>query len=201
MVKNPGQMLKKAITETIVEELFRELGFYVLRFGQENTFTPIVQLEDFIKNCGGSFKIEKCVPEYITPIDFVKTLPDFLIVHNDGRIRFLEVKYRYNGDLWPKDTDIFDTFDTIMVVVNSTVDDKILNHDFIYIEDDHNLIEELKKTRFHVYSEREDEEYEKLNLTVLPLKRFLKEKFEIDNDYAIDYFESLIPQWIPTRDK
>jgi len=197
MVKNPDDMIKKAITETIVEELFRELGFFVLRFGQENTFNPIVQLQEFIINCDGKFKLEKSDPEFVHPIDFIKTLPDFLIVHKGGDIDFLEVKYRYNGVLWPKDIDIFDTYpDVLMIVINSSVADRFLNIDFIDTDKDPKLLEELKNTRFHVYQRNEDVSEDKFNCQILPLKRFLKEEFDINDDFTLDRFESLIPKWI-----
>jgi len=195
MLRNNEAMIKKAITETLVEELFRALGFFILRFGQENTFNPIVQLQDFIAVCDGKFKMEKCDPEYLHPIDFVKTLPDFLIVHKDGNMNFLEVKYRYNSVLWPKDTDVFNTFpDTLMIVVNSTVDDK--NPDFKFKDEDPKHIEELKNTRFHVYLKDEPVGENDFILQVLPLKRFLKEEFDIDDDFILKEFESLIPKWI-----
>jgi len=52
-------MIKKAITETIVEEMFRELGFFILRFGHEHTLNPVSQLETFIKASGGKFNLAK----------------------------------------------------------------------------------------------------------------------------------------------
>ncbi len=41
--------IKGVISETIVEELLRDLGFYVLKMGQEHTINPIIHLKKFIK--------------------------------------------------------------------------------------------------------------------------------------------------------
>jgi len=52
-------MIKGAIAETIAEELFRDLGFLVLKLGQENTVNPITQLQSFIRACNGDFQLKK----------------------------------------------------------------------------------------------------------------------------------------------
>tara|TARA_B100001971_G_scaffold139550_1_gene128903 strand:+ start:373 stop:534 length:162 start_codon:yes stop_codon:yes gene_type:complete len=41
--------IKGVISEAIVEELLRDLGFYVLKMGQEHTINPIIHLKKFIK--------------------------------------------------------------------------------------------------------------------------------------------------------
>ena len=86
-------MIKKAISECIAEEMFRDFGFYVIRIGKEYTVSPLVQLQSFVKSCGGKFKIEKEDKEFLSPISFVNKLPDFLIVHKSGDLDFLEVKF------------------------------------------------------------------------------------------------------------
>lgn len=95
MGKNPEGMIKKAISETIAEEMFRDLGFFVLRLGQENTLNPITQLNDFIAGCGGNFQLKYGGPS----VDFIRRLPDFVIIDKFGRVQFIEVKYSKGGYL------------------------------------------------------------------------------------------------------
>jgi hypothetical protein len=58
MGKFTENMIKKAISETIVEELLRDLGFFVLKLGQENTLNPLVQMKDFVTSCDGKFRLD-----------------------------------------------------------------------------------------------------------------------------------------------
>jgi len=58
MKKDPENMVKKAISEELVEMMFKELGFYVMKLGKEYTINPITHLQHFIKKCGGNIDLE-----------------------------------------------------------------------------------------------------------------------------------------------
>jgi len=82
MGHNPENMIKKAISETIVEEIFRDLGFYVLKFGQENTINPIIQLESFVERCKGNFRLKNW-KDPSEEINFLKKMPDFVLIDKE----------------------------------------------------------------------------------------------------------------------
>ena len=191
---NPEDMIKKAITETIIEELFRDLGFYVLKFGKETTISPLIQLEQFIKICEGKFKLEREDFKFIYPISYVNKLPDFLIVNKSGDLDFLEVKYRYNAVLWDKDSELFSVFpESAMIVVNSTVSDDVINQ---ADEQDKKSLEKLKETRFHIWTKGGEINKEKLILVVEPLKEWLEREFNIKNEDLLKKYELLVSKWI-----
>jgi hypothetical protein len=62
------------------------LGFYVLKLGQEHTVSPLTQMEKFGSSCGENFKLH-----FNIPYDFIRRLPDFIIVDKNGKVNFLEV--------------------------------------------------------------------------------------------------------------
>jgi len=158
---NTESMIKSAITETIAEELFRELGFYVMKLGQENILTPITQLERFIYKCNGYFKIKESKKNCISSIDYVRKLPDFLIVYKNGDVIFLEVKYRYDGIYDPG--NIFDIFPLTKVLVISKITED-------YETDD---AKESIKTRFCIYESDESSE-ESVGYNYMSLAEWLK---------------------------
>ena len=73
--------LKGNIAETIVEHMLEYSGYKVFRFGYERT------LEE-VKNAKMSENYEK---------KRITTMPDFIVIGNDGYTSFLEVKYRKKG--------------------------------------------------------------------------------------------------------
>lgn len=89
--------IKGRIAECIADELFKELGFFVMKYGQEHQVEPITQLQNFIKQCGGNFKLKYSDPKFENSFDFVRRMPDFLIVKNNFEPELLEVKYRRTG--------------------------------------------------------------------------------------------------------
>ncbi len=79
MEKDLHKMIKGRIAETIVEELFREMGFRVFRYGMENTIPGIIpQIENGQQNAV-SMRIRQS--------------PD-LVVYKEKKAYFIEVKYR-----------------------------------------------------------------------------------------------------------
>jgi hypothetical protein len=199
ILRETDARIKKAITETIVEELFRDLGLFILQFGHEHTLNPVSQLEDFIRCAGGSFNLVKKDKEFVTARDYIGTLPDFLFVHTDGSINFLEVKYRYDGILWDKDLDVFETYPhTIMLVVNTSVSDDIKKADIFNEKPDPEILKGLINSRFHIYFVAEKKR-DGGDIIILPLRRWLQLEYGISKDHVLERYETLVPKWIPDQ--
>lgn len=82
-------VIKGRIAETIVEELFRALGFQVYKYGMENSIPGIADLLKGIKD-------EVAMQ--------IRKMPDFVIFKND-KAHFLEVKFRASEQFNIKDID------------------------------------------------------------------------------------------------
>jgi len=206
MGDNTEGMIKKAISETIVEELFRDLGFFVLKLGQENTINPITQLEKFIKTCDGKFKLKRNYKlDCLKQINYASTMPDFLIVHKDGDLKFIEVKYRCDGCLYPEDYLVFYTFPLVKVFVICLSFDVELTSKEYYKD---NIKDEYKSTNFHIHEiigkkvEGKDEliitddMINKKNVEISTLKHWLKEDYDIRLTEIIHKYEKLVDKWI-----
>ena len=89
MFRNPENMIKARIAETIVEEIFRKAGYQVYRFGYESVLQNLVQTKN---------RIDK--KDEVGQV--VASMPDFLVV-KDEKPNFIEVKYRSNGKLNPNE--------------------------------------------------------------------------------------------------
>jgi len=76
-------VIKGRIAETIVEELFRSLGFQVFSYGMENSIPGI---KDLLKGVRGDVSKN------------IRQMPDF-VVFKDNQAHFIEVKYRASGEL------------------------------------------------------------------------------------------------------
>ena len=85
MVKNPENMVKARIAETIVEEMFRTAGYQVYRFGYESVLQNLVQTKNRIYKKDGVGQV-------------VASMPDLLVV-KERKPDFIEVKYRKDGKL------------------------------------------------------------------------------------------------------
>lgn len=88
-------MLKGRMAETLVEELLKQSGNIVYRFGYEAIVQNLVQLE-------GSFDRDSEVGERI------RAIPDFIVVDGKGNPSFLEVKFRWNSELHQDDHSLFE---------------------------------------------------------------------------------------------
>lgn len=189
MGNNTPDMIKGRIAETIAEELFRDLGFYMIKFGKEHTISPLIQLQNFVRDCGGKFTLEKDHVN-IFPISYINKLPDFVIVDKTGRVGFLEVKFRKNAHFYDKDKETLEMFNNANVlIVNLNLDN--FNGDYAK----ESTLNELKNTRFHVWIHRYEKKGDKL-LKVLTLKKWLKEKYEIEPDSLIEKYESYVVEWL-----
>lgn len=82
-------VIKGRIAETIIEELFRSLGFQVFSYGMENSIPGI---KDLLKGVRGDVSKN------------IRQMPDF-VVFKDNQAHFIEVKYRASGELKLKDIE------------------------------------------------------------------------------------------------
>ena len=82
-------MIKGRIAETLVEQLFLELGFQVFKYGMENTIPWIMTLLKWVRD-DVSLNIRK--------------MPDF-VVYKDNHAHFIEVKFRASETFTLKDLD------------------------------------------------------------------------------------------------
>ena len=89
MKENPwiSGVIKGRIAETIVEELFRSLGFQVFNYGMEKSIPGI---KDLLRGVRGDVSKN------------IRQMPDF-VVFKDNQVHFIEVKYRASGELKLKD--------------------------------------------------------------------------------------------------
>ncbi|MBI5390890.1 hypothetical protein HZB02_05335 [Candidatus Woesearchaeota archaeon] len=150
--ESKDNIIKGRIAEVIVEELFRDLGFYVIKAGKENSVNPLVQLQSFTKICGGKFFRKK--------EDYMDLLPDFIIIHPEGQTKLIEVKYRHNGELRSGDKRVFDLFPDVALLIVNRLNDP-------------------KKTKFQIWC-REDSSKEGGNIVPTTLKIWLSHEFKIE---------------------
>jgi hypothetical protein len=201
--------IKGNVAETIIEFLFRELGFYVIRMGKEHTVAPLTQLSYFInkiKGKGTFYLDNKFIDD---PHGVIKTLPDFAIVGENGIVHFVEVKFRWNGTIdGDKDPIVFSNFrHTILITVNLEVNSYIkkqVDHDI-----DDNYFNGLNETRFHVWYDansvktgkfdygktKEDE----IIIEVSTLKdclKFLFEKGDKEIDAVLKKYEKYVDKYL-----
>jgi len=75
--------------ENLIKNMMEELGFIVVPFGYEYLTPEFANRKKLLKGRAG---------------EFVRGLPDFLIIDKQTNIAyFIEVKYRKNGEIDPKD--------------------------------------------------------------------------------------------------
>ena len=79
-------MLKGRMAETLFEELMRESGNVVYRFGYEAIVQNLVQLE-------GRFN------RYNEVAEKIRSIPDFIVIDKKGKPVFVEVKFRWKSEL------------------------------------------------------------------------------------------------------
>lgn len=77
----PENILKGRIAEGLIEELLKQCGNKVYRFGYEAVLQNLTQLEK-------TFDKESEVSQR------VRSIPDFVVINKEGRPFFVEVKFR-----------------------------------------------------------------------------------------------------------
>lgn len=73
-------MLKGRIAEAIVEDMLKEAGFQVYRFGYESVLPNLTQVDTDLNKTKSRQKI--------------LNMPDFISISKEGFVQFIEVKYR-----------------------------------------------------------------------------------------------------------
>jgi hypothetical protein len=86
----PENMLKGRMAETLIEELLKKSGNTVYRFGYEAIVQNLTQIKK-------SFDLHNDAGERI------RAIPDFIVVDDKGEPIFVEVKFRWNGELHDND--------------------------------------------------------------------------------------------------
>lgn len=190
MGSNPENMIKKAISETIAEEIFRDLGFYVLKFGQENTINPLIQLEKFVKGCEGNFKLKNW-KDPSEEINFLKKMPDFVLIDKEGNTFFLEVKFSRRGQLNESRIEVWEVYPkTMILVINLEVGTSL-----VYPEENNlEVPQKLKDTRFHIWYKEEGE------TQIISLKNWLEKRFHIPAKELIEEYENLVVKWLTEQE-
>jgi hypothetical protein len=82
---NPESMLKGRMAETLFEELMRQSGNIVYRFGYEAIVQNLTQLEE---------KFDR----YSDVGERIRAIPDFIVIDKNGKPDFVEVKFRWKPD-------------------------------------------------------------------------------------------------------
>ena len=205
LIRKTDGMIKGRIAETIAEEMFKNKGFYVMKFGKEHTLNPLTNLQQFIYSCGGKFKLK-----HTDTSKQISKIPDFVIVNKEGEVYFMEVKYRYGGNIgnFHGEFEVLNLYpNTFLLVINTEFYSKkcttLNNMNNLSVSESN----ELEKTKFHVWFN--EEKFNKktqntnntgLDLTVLTLKQFLNKKLKI-NYVFLDIYEKIVEKWIPSNKK
>ena len=146
---NPESMLKGRIAETLVEELLRQSGNIVYRFGYEAIVQNLVQLEE-------SFDRNSEVGERI------RVMPDFIVIDKEGKPAFVEVKFRRNIEVHKSDYDKFEKINKLwsakLILVNCQEQPYFRVLDPPYFDKNKNLIQRplLQETSWEIDQELYD---------------------------------------------
>ncbi|MBS3125575.1 sigma-70 region 4 domain-containing protein [Candidatus Woesearchaeota archaeon] len=185
------RMVKGKIAEVLIEHAFRDMGFLVCHLGKEYMTIPTTQMEYFTK----AFKDDFSFTDLGDNADFLKTLPDFVIIHKSGKRRVVEVRYRWNGDLNEKDFKLLNKYKhSQMVVINSKFEiiDKVKS---ISVPDKEKLKNSRINVWFYIYNASE-------KLHVLTFTDWLAQDFGIQNPSSegqgcrLTEYEALITRWL-----
>ena len=188
------KIIKGRIGETIAEEMLRELGFFVMKLGKEHTANPLDQLKNFVESCGGKFKLEKLGME-IREISHINVLPDFVIVSpKNGKVQLIEVKYRWDAELYDRDLMVFKTYpEAHMLVINTEVSEKIRE----ISEKESANKEDLMKSRFHIWTNKQNLKDNNVKGNITGFDEWLKEDFDISLEKSfIEKYERLVNYWL-----
>ena len=88
-IKDPENMLKGDMAQSLVENLLRGAGNQVYRFGYESILQNLTQ-------------VNKVFDRYSDVGEQIRSIPDFLIVNKDGKPFLVEVKFRWQP-VWHND--------------------------------------------------------------------------------------------------
>ena len=165
---NAESMLKGRMAETLFEEMMRQSGNIVYRFGYEAIVQNLVQLEE-------SFDRYSEVGERI------RAIPDFIVIDKTGKPEFVEVKFRWRPELHHGDITRFEKVEKFwnakLVLVNCWEQPyfRIVSPPYFSKDKKINLkpllLEEKWKINKEVYGEFETLIHKYLTPTLVPKKR------------------------------
>lgn len=102
-------LLKGRMAETLVEELLKQSGNIVYRFGYESIVQNLAQLED---------KFDR----FTEVGERLRLIPDFIVINKKGKPIFVEAKFRWKPELHQDDYKNFekinDYWKAVIVLVN-----------------------------------------------------------------------------------
>lgn len=107
-MRNPENIIKGRIAETIVSEMLQDAGYYVYRFGYEGILQSLIQ---------------RGLPRMLESdreAEIIRIMPDFIVMTKDGDVSFVEVKFRASDKL-EKETE-----QMILKIANHWPDARIL---------------------------------------------------------------------------
>ena len=165
---NPESMLKGRMAETLVEELLRQSGNIVYRFGYEAIIQNLTQLEE-------SFDRYSEVGERI------RVIPDFIVIDKKGKPVFVEVKFRWKPELHKYDYKMLEKINKLwsakIVFVNCWEQPYFRVSDPPYTDKDQQLVLRplLQETSWKIdeklYDTYEQLVYRYLTPTLIPPKK------------------------------
>jgi|SRR3989338_5900496 len=108
---DPESMLKGRMAETLVEDLLKQSGNSVYRFGYEAILQNLTQIQqNFARHSDAGERI--------------RAIPDFIVIDINGNPIFLEVKFRWDGNPHEEDRQrlqrIGEFWDAKIIIVNRT---------------------------------------------------------------------------------
>jgi len=108
---DPESMLKGRMAETLVEDLLKQSGNIVYRFGYEAILQNLTQ-------------IQQNFSRYSDVGERIRTIPDFIVIDVEGNPVFLEVKFRWDGKSHNNDKErlnlISEFWKAKIIIVNRT---------------------------------------------------------------------------------
>jgi len=162
---NPESMLKGRMAETLFEELMRQSGNIVYRFGYEAIVQNLIQLE-------ANFDRYSEVGERI------RAIPDFIVIDKKGKPVFVEVKFRWKSELHESDYKMLEKINKFwgarIVFINCWEQPYFRISDPPYLDKNKKLAlkpliqEEDWKVDKKLYSEYEDLVHKYLTPTLVP---------------------------------
>lgn len=88
-------VLKGRMAECLVEELLKESGNKVYRFGYESVLQNLTQ-------------VEKIFDRYSEIGEKIRSIPDLLVINKEGKPFFIEVKFRWHPEWHENDFKMLD---------------------------------------------------------------------------------------------
>jgi len=164
---NPESMLKGRMAETLFEELMRQSGNVVYRFGYEAIIQNLAQFEE---------KFDR----YSEVGERIRAIPDFIVVDKSGKPDFVEVKFRWKPELHRDDYKTIEKINKFwgakLVFVNCWQQPYFRISDPPYVRDRRLILRPLlEQTEWKIdkklYAEYESLVYKYLTPTLIPRKQ------------------------------